>query len=229
MEPRYSANSTARIVHATLIGLVLKLALVASFGTTAAIFGEDADLMAGGAPSFVAFFIMAALQVAIVVFGLLRFGRVSLSEVGWGRDEESKSWPEEILFGVLGLLFVVAGMAVILMAFGAFIPEEMLAAFTEQTPTQRIIFIGIGVVAAFAEETVFRGYMQPAAIHRLGQVGGVFLTAFLFDILHLKAQPISLVTKMWIGLVLGGLRWRNGGVWSPAITHALIWIVLGLY
>ncbi len=226
MEPRYSENNAVRIVHAVLIALLLKLSLAASFGAATAIFGKDTDLMAGGEASFVAFLLLAALQIAIVIFGINRFGRVSLSELGWFRP---KSWAREIVFGIGGLFFVIAGMIALLMIFGVFDPNEVLAGFTEQTPAQRALFLGFGVIAAFAEETVFRGYMQPTAIHKLGQVGGIFFTAILFSCLHLKAQPIALLTQLWIGLVLSGLRWRNENLWSPAITHALIWVVLGLY
>jgi membrane protease YdiL (CAAX protease family) len=176
--------------------------------------------------SFVMLVSVAALEVG-VLFGLLMrgVGRLGFREVGWrsltGRD---------ISLGVMG--FAVCGCAVVLMLAGLFGSAgaawnylvRSVSAFSAQ---QRVFFVLMGAFAAFAEETIFRGILQPTLQRKLGRWPGLVVTAVIFAVYHLKFKPAALLGKLAIGLVLGGLRERTGTLWAPAIAHALIWVVLG--
>jgi membrane protease YdiL (CAAX protease family) len=52
-------------------------------------------------------------------------------------------------------------------------------------PRDRLLFVLIGLLAGFCEESLFRGYLQQCAVARLGAVGGIIAVSSLFAALHL--------------------------------------------
>lgn len=76
-----------------------------------------------------------------------------------------------------------------------------------------------------AEEVLFRGWLQPALIARIGVIGGIALGALVFAGFHLTAgvrAPFSLVNLLLGGLLFGQLAWRSGGLVAPFLAH-LAW------
>jgi membrane protease YdiL (CAAX protease family) len=149
---------------------------------------------------------------------------VSLGELGW----RTRSLPRTVGLGVVGFA------ACALVTFGLWFSlgpgrsggEFVRAILTISTP-QRLLFALIGLQAAFVEETLFRGYLQPALVARRGNFQGVLLTAMIFALYHLNFRPIALVGKLLFGVVFGVLRERDRGLFAPALAHALLWTAIG--
>ncbi|HEV7558249.1 MAG TPA: CPBP family intramembrane glutamic endopeptidase, partial [Kofleriaceae bacterium] len=99
---------------------------------------------------------------------------------------------------------------------------------TDVSLRQRAFCFLIGLVAAFTEETLFRGYMQPAVQARIGRWLGLVTVAVVFAAYHGRFTPAMFFGKVGVGLVLGGLRDRTGTLWAPAIAHVLQWTVLAM-
>ena len=74
------------------------------------------------------------------------------------------------------------------------------------------------LIPALAEELLFRGLVQGGLARRLSQGAAIWIGAVLFALLHrsLVAFPQILA----IGLALGVLRARSGGLVLPVIFHA---------
>jgi uncharacterized protein len=89
----------------------------------------------------------------------------------------------------------------------------------------RDIAVGL-IVAAFTEETLFRGYMQPAVQHKLGRWSGLVVVALVFAAYHGRFAPTMFLGKLGVGLVLAGLRERTGTLWAAALAHVLQWAIL---
>jgi membrane protease YdiL (CAAX protease family) len=87
-----------------------------------------------------------------------------------------------------------------------------------------LIALGVALTLfqAAAEELLFRGWLQPVIVERIGAAGGIVLTAVLFGAFHMlggTGGAISLVNLALGGLWFGLLAWRSGGVLAPLMAH----------
>ena len=180
---------------------------------------------AASPPAFLLLAIIVMLQVGLVIgLGLLRWGRLSLRDLGWQGDAVLAS----VGRGLAGFAIIAAltmGLRYI-QGGGAAVTDAGRAVF-DYSPAQRVLFFFIGLVAAFGEESIFRGYLQPSLMKRVGVFGGVILTAAFFSAYHLQFAPFRLLGLFVMGLVYGILRNRDRSVVAPAVAHWLCWAVLG--
>ncbi|MBL8912894.1 MAG: CPBP family intramembrane metalloprotease [Archangium sp.] len=95
----------------------------------------------------------------------------------------------------------------------------------------RAVFIAIGLQAAFVEESLFRGNLQPLLVTRFGKAAGLVLTAAIFSAYHLDPRPLSLAGKFVLGLVYGLARGTSakGALTAPAFGHFLVWTTVGSF
>ncbi len=101
-------------------------------------------------------------------------------------------------------------------------PDKSVEMLYEQiTNAWAIPFIVlIGLLPGFAEEILFRGYMQRRFIDRWGPVTGIIVTSIIFGLFHVTPHGIALATI--IGAWLGVLAYRTGSIWSGIFCHAAI-------
>jgi membrane protease YdiL (CAAX protease family) len=175
--------------------------------------------------AFLLLAIIAFLQAGLVVgVGLLGWGRVRVHDLGWHSDARRR----DVGLGVVGF-FVIAAvtLAIRAAASGAGAVLDACQVVMQYTLAERALFVVIGLIAAFTEESIFRGYLQPALVERRGQTQGVLATAAIFAICHLQFAPGRLLGLFLFGLVYSGLRVRTGSLLAPAVAHFLCWAVLG--
>ncbi|MHA1489636.1 MAG: CPBP family intramembrane glutamic endopeptidase [Promethearchaeota archaeon] len=93
------------------------------------------------------------------------------------------------------------------------------------------------LVVGTSEEILFRGFMQKGLVRNFGEKWGIFITAFIFAIIHLItlifiafASPfeffiiflLMFVPYLAISLLLGLLfKWRNENLIAVVLTHGL--------
>jgi membrane protease YdiL (CAAX protease family) len=224
--PRWPLGS-ARSIGFSLVVFIAHMAVMFGFGTLLLIlFGVDprtipeAPLLA-----ILALVIATSLDVGIVYIGLLcRFGRMTLAELGWTRFQ-----PRDIALGLAGAAVLVAMVFVAMCAAsGSFHGgvEQLVSALTDVSPRERCFGILLGLSAAFTEETLFRGYMQPTVQRRLGRWIGLSIVALFFAVQHGRFDPSLLLGKIGVGLLLALIRERTGTLWAGAIAHTLQWTIL---
>ncbi|MFO0613922.1 MAG: type II CAAX endopeptidase family protein [Polyangiaceae bacterium] len=168
--------------------------------------------------------LLGGLDVGVViVLGLLVFGRTSLGALGWRFDRLGR----DVLLG-LGGFVVCTGVLLVGFLIAGASPAEMFERAWGFSVAQRLIFLLIAVFgAALVEETLYRGYLQPALIRRIGYAPALIVSALVFDLMHANFAPASLVTKFVFGVVFGALRGRDRSLVAPGIAHGLIWAVYG--
>lgn len=87
-------------------------------------------------------------------------------------------------------------------------------------------WLAIALLPALAEELLFRGMVQQAAVARLGARWGILATAFMFSFIHGEAAGFlpRLLMGVWFGLVF----WRTGSLASSTWAHALnnTWVLV---
>ncbi len=85
---------------------------------------------------------------------------------------------------------------------------------------QGVLIIGNAVViAAIAEEMLFRGLIQQTLESVRDTASAIFLSAVFFALLHLN--PWWMIQITILGLVLGYMAWKSNSIWPVIIVHAL--------
>lgn len=77
----------------------------------------------------------------------------------------------------------------------------------------------IGVMPAFAEEFLFRGYTQTRLVQRWGRWVGISITALLFGIMHM--DPLQGTFAVGFGFYIGYLAEKSGSIRPGMVCHAI--------
>lgn len=109
--------------------------------------------------------------------------------------------------------------------------DEPLVQTLAQIPVDLILgwFFGFGV-AAFTEETIFRGFIQGILLEETQPWPANLLQALLFAISHIGMMPFvslgnevfSLVFRFASGCLFGWLRNKRGSLLPGGIVHGFI-------
>ncbi len=213
------------------------LAGFAGFGALVDLTGSTSDVPfedAGDLLEFVAFRLSFVLPMAVAM-GLvaladrpaqgeaapvLRLGDWSIESRSTSMGEQPMSWTRFLFGGYLG---VVALLAVLLQLSVGF--EPLTGGGIARLWWAVLV---AAAVNAIAEETVYRGFLQPAFI-RLGGVGpGLWVTGLLFGLVHWGSSVgllAALPTSLAIGLgsvVWGKAAFETRGLSWPVAAHFLI-------
>lgn len=72
---------------------------------------------------------------------------------------------------------------------------------------------------SFAEEALFRGYLQQRLSQKLGNVWGLLIAAAVFGLAHIAGGPLLVIFASLAGIVYG-LAWLwSGRVWVATLVH----------
>ncbi|MDD4081133.1 MAG: CPBP family intramembrane metalloprotease [Eubacteriales bacterium] len=137
----------------------------------------------------------------------------------WGRPtawHSGLSMLAAVSFTLVSVLITVVFLA-LLQSFGISPPEGM--ALVPQSPGQLVAAaLCATVIPAASEELLFRGLIQGILSARFSNKVAILVSAALFALLHRSVLAFPQILA--IGLVLGILRARSGGLMLPIIFHA---------
>ena len=95
---------------------------------------------------------------------------------------------------------------------------ELTTVFGGSQLSIAIGFVAACIVAPFAEETFFRGFVMGGLRKRFGVIGALLLGAAFFAILH---PPITIFPVIFaLGLLLGLLFQKTDSLWPGILLHA---------
>jgi CAAX protease family protein len=211
------------------IGLVLALAFaqaawifVLGVGVIMpALLGDRLAL--SGAPREAAVLGALALPQFALVLLAVRLSGTTLRAVGWTRHHLGR----DLALGVAGAAAGVALTAGVVASMGPEAFADFGRTLAETTVASRLAYLFLGLGAAFAEETTFRGLLQPALVAKAGPWLGIALGAVAFALYHLNLRPVPFANRFLLGLVFGTLARATGSLVAPAAAHALVWAALG--
>ena len=90
-------------------------------------------------------------------------------------------------------------------------------------PQQLWLWLAVNLgVAVLAEELLFRAWLQPVLVARLGVARGVALTALLFGAAHLPFSPLFALVAGVAGLGYGLVFHLSGRLWPALLLHAAV-------
>jgi membrane protease YdiL (CAAX protease family) len=147
-----------------------------------------------------------------------------------GRRALGLAWRGSLRGAIAGWMVYAASVpAIIGLAFVArWLLESVGREFETQTVVKQfldmnaadvplVLVLGIAVMP-FLEELVFRGFLQPLLVQRVGVVPGIAATSFVFAALHGLS---ALLPIFGLALVLGGVRQMTGRLFASWAVHAL--------
>jgi membrane protease YdiL (CAAX protease family) len=131
---------------------------------------------------------------------------------------------------VLVSVVIGAGTSVVLdemdRIFQTFLPmpESMIQGINELLKCRTlldffIVIFGAVVVAAFAEEMLFRGFFQSTLEKVTDVTKAVLITGFVFAAVHLN--PWWFIEILILGVLLGILTWRSNSIFPAIVVHGV--------
>jgi len=189
-------------------------------------------------PLFLAFLggIFLFLSVGLVYFGFTRWVGVDLRR--WWFDRQRLRG--DLLWGVAGIVLVFAVTLGGTLALTALFPglAPVGEAGADPSPTDAADaasgfavnlllgwFFGFAI-AAFQEETLFRGFLQGLLQERYGRLVAIVGQAGVFALAHLGYYPVSawplLLVVFLVGIVTGWLVDRRGTLLPAGIAHGFV-------
>ncbi len=218
-----STNSRSKIL---VFSLILAAVIIVSSTTF--------YLLAFGAGSHLAVRTKAALFIAVVgviellalwaiLYGLRRHGK-SLTEIGWRKPTS----PLVIALAIIGATIYI------LLALTS--PSLHISNHIKEIGPLKIWGASVGLLAAFVEEIIFRGYL----ITELQRKGfstqkQVITSGLVFGLAHLSFSPIGVLYASALGIFLGFIYIvGRRSLTAPIICHGIInialepWLILGV-
>lgn len=90
-------------------------------------------------------------------------------------------------------------------------------------PEQLWLWLAVNLgVAVLAEELLFRAWLQPVLVTRLGAASGIVLTALLFGAAHLPFSPLFALVAGVAGLGYGLVFHLSGRLWPALLLHGAV-------
>jgi membrane protease YdiL (CAAX protease family) len=220
---RFPIGSRRQLGLAAALVAAHAIAVPAGMIATMVAFGVENPFQAGVGSLAMVALVTLLTAGGVVMGGVVRAGGMSLRDLGWRTDRLGR----DIALALPGNAAAIAGILLTGIALGVTSLGDVAATIAGYSPLEHLVFCAIGLSAAFTEESLFRGYLQPGLVKRLGPTAGIVVGAAIFSLYHLNFGAASLLGKLLAGLVFGVLRHRTGSLVPGAIAHALIWIVLG--
>ena len=189
-------------------------------------------------PLFLVFFggIFLLLSVGLVYLGFTRWVGVDLK--AWWFDRSQLRG--DLLWGVVGIVGVLTVTFGGVLALTALVPGLAPVTGAGAAPAPPISqeeaggfavnlllgwFFGFAI-AAFQEETLFRGFLQNLLQDRYGRLVAIGGQAAVFTLAHLGYYPVSawplLLVVLLVGLVTGWLVDRRGTLLSAGLAHGFV-------
>ncbi|MCX7283416.1 MAG: type II CAAX endopeptidase family protein [Novosphingobium sp.] len=166
-----------------------------------------------------------ATPSVLAAFTLLLYGPLLPFALlaGWlGGTKVLRAGNAPLPWASVGLVVGAGGLAfALLMSWlnGATVPGRAA------TGLGGLVLVGIGLtlVQSAMEEVLFRGWLQPVLVQRIGRWAGVLGSSVTFMAFHLIGggrQPLSMLVIALAGAVFGLLALRSGGIVAPIMAHA---------
>jgi len=164
-------------------------------------------------------------SVGLVYFGFTRW--VGVDIVSWWVDREYLL--RDLAWGVAGFVIALVATAGVAIGFQSLLgprpPNAPVAEAPSPVGTLLLLVFGFAV-AAFQEETLFRGFLQTELADRYGEWPAVILQAGAFSVAHVGYYPLTawylFAAAFAGGLVYGWIRKRRGRLLAPGIAHGLL-------
>ena len=160
-----------------------------------------------------------ALLAAAWVFGARRH-RVSLDFLGFrSASLTSMAWLPLVTLSIALSTTAVYALLAQRLGIDILVPDQGLEEIAALDGVALLpTFAIIGLLAPFAEEVFFRGFLLAALASVIGGLRGALVSSAIFSVAHLNVG--TLVPIFVMGMLLAWLYLRTGSIWPPFVAHA---------
>ena len=176
--------------------------------------------VSGSVPTLVVILLSVVLELLLLfgvwMFGLRRYGK-PWKTLGLIPSLNNGALLTLLVFFASLALTAIYGLIVVFFDQEILTPEPLPGDLTE-TVLQRLAgFIIIVLLAPFAEEVFFRGFLLPTFANRWGFFAAAIISSGLFGISHIA--PGSIIPAFMSGMLFAWLYHRTGSLWNTTIAH----------
>lgn len=171
---------------------------------------------------FAAVIYLLTLTIAIGFPWIVKKRRTTMDDLGLGR---SLSWGDIIVTPVALILYLLLSAALIIIANNLFpwfdVSQAQDTGFDNLSQQYELIlaFIALVVVAPFAEEALFRGYLFGKLRKLLPIWASILIVSLLFGAAH-GAWNVA-VDTFALSVILCLLREKTGSIWAAILLHMM--------
>ena len=160
-----------------------------------------------------------ALLAAAWLFGARRH-RVSLDFLGFrSASLTSMAWLPLVTLSIGLSTTAVYALLAQWLGIDILVPDQGLEEIAALDGVALLpTFAIIGLLAPFAEEVFFRGFLLAALASVIGGLRGALVSSAIFSVAHLNVG--TLVPIFVMGMLLAWLYLRTGSIWPPFVAHA---------
>jgi len=211
-------GKTSRGWKSVLKIIIPYLIVVAVFEVIGALLcGIDIRHMRGTQQTTTQLFVMSFMSLigtfCVVWFFTTKVDKKSFKSIGF----------ERVLVGKDMLLGLITGFVIMLSGFSILIATHQLQVVSiKPVFPDLLLSTGLFIVVAIGEEVFTRGYILRNLVVSFHKYVALFVSAFIFSIMHLANQdisPISLSIIFLSGLVLGLPYLFTKNLWFPIALH----------
>jgi membrane protease YdiL (CAAX protease family) len=157
------------------------------------------------------------VPVQVVVYFYLLGGTLLIGLRRWNLGQLGLN-RQGLVLGVICGISIVIGRE--LAYFATDLPVEFHPFAISRLAGEVAFYFGL---VGFIEELLFRGLIYRTLEEWRGTRLAIWGSAIAFGLYHIAWQgPLGFVGTALIGLILGVIRWRTGGIPSLILTHGLI-------
>lgn len=106
--------------------------------------------------------------------------------------------------------------------FNISIKSDFFSNLYKSTDYGWVVVVFIVIVAPFAEEVIFRGYMYSGCVNAIGVAGSIGLTSLVWALIHLQYSFIQMFYLFVFGLLLGLARYKTRSIIVPICMHVIL-------
>ncbi len=160
-----------------------------------------------------------ALLAAVWVFGTRRY-KVSLDLLGFRRTSlTSLAWLPLVALSIGLSATAVYALVARWLGIDILVPDQGLEEIAALDGLAILpTFAIVGLLAPFAEEVFFRGFLLAALVSVIGGLRGALASSAIFSVAHLNVGTLLPIFVM--GMLLAWLYLRTGSIWPSFVAHA---------
>lgn len=131
------------------------------------------------------------------------------------------------------LILTAIGLGMLLQLIGMEKRPEFMLNLEYPTLLHKVLLlIAVVIIAPLIEELIFRGFLHKRfAGTFLGIHGAIFITAFIWAIIHIQYEAVYVFVIFFMGIIFGYARVITSSLYIPMMMHGVMnfWSIMGLF
>lgn len=163
--------------------------------------------------------------VGVIYIGLIKTARIDVKSIGW----TLKHFGRNLALGIAGFL---GGLVILILFFiTGGISELTIDAQLDINIWVLILSIIMGfAIAAWIEQSLMLGYLQPLLINKYGYWKGIFLQSLAWPLSHIGWFTTwqDFLMGFIFGSLFGVLKGRNNTLVPGTLAHGSFWVLTSI-